>query len=255
MPSPSPRGYTSFPSSADLFYLCTTSSTSEEELNIHYAPPSKSSMKIGVLVFGNDQIQMMDLAVVDLLAKIGRNGLSRLNAPTAAQDEAVDELDIRYVNESGEGSFAITSGARMPVTNSFGDAPQFDIVVIPGSFSASELPVSAIAFLTSQSSNPEMIAIFCVSSGILRLAQSGILNHKRATGPPSLIRTLRQRFPNTIWETMPWARHDHLWSSTSAISALDMVAAWMREYFWDRQEALQYSLTAAGIAPLDDDDE
>jgi hypothetical protein len=116
MPSPSSRGYTSFPSSADLFYFCTTSSTSEEDLNIHYAPPSRSSLKVGVLIFGNDQIQMMDLAVVDLLAKIGRNSLSRLDAPAAAQDEAVDELDIRYVNESGEGSFAITSGARMPVT-------------------------------------------------------------------------------------------------------------------------------------------
>ena len=116
MPSPTPRGYTTFPSSADLFYFCTTSSTSEEDLNIHYAPPSKSSLKIGVLILGNDQIQLMDLAVIDLLAKIGRSRISRLNAPDMACDEAVDELDIRYVNESGEGSFAITSGARMPVT-------------------------------------------------------------------------------------------------------------------------------------------
>lgn len=147
-------------------------------------------------------------------------------------------------------------GPRLTIAqNSFADAPQFDILVIPGSFSASELPVSATTFLTSQSSNPGMTAIFCVSSGILRLVQSGILFQKRATGPPSLIRTLRQRYPDTVWQNMPWTRHDYLWSSTSAISALDMVAAWMREYFWDRQEALQYSLTAAGIAPLEDDDE
>jgi len=111
-----PRGYTSFPSSADLFYFCTTSSTSEEELNLHYAPPSKSSLKIGVIVLGNDQVQLLDLAVVDLLAKIGRTRMGGLNAPSTTLDEAVDELDVRYVSESGEGSFPITSGARMPVT-------------------------------------------------------------------------------------------------------------------------------------------
>src|SRR5262245_14451205 len=57
-----PRGYTTFPTSADLFYFCTTSSTSEEDLNLHYAPPSKSSLKIGVLVLGQDQVQLLDLA-------------------------------------------------------------------------------------------------------------------------------------------------------------------------------------------------
>lgn len=111
-----PRGYTTFPSSADLFYFCTTSSTSEEDLNIHYAPPSKSSLRIGVLVLGQDPVQLLDLAVVDLLAKIGRSRIGRLNAPASTLEEAVDEVDIRYVSESGEGSFAITSGARMPVT-------------------------------------------------------------------------------------------------------------------------------------------
>lgn len=70
-----------------------------------------------------------------------------------------------------------------------------------------------------------------------------------------MLRTLRQRYPDTIWQDMAWTRDARLWSSTSAISALDMVAAWMREYFWDRRAAVQCALTAAGIAPLDDDDE
>ena len=115
MPS-TPQAYTHFPSQADLFYFCTTSSTSEEDLNIHYAPPSKPSLKIGVLVLGPEQIQLLDLAVVDLLAMIGRNRISKLNDSDSAQDEAVEEIDIRYVSESGEGSFSVTSGARKPVT-------------------------------------------------------------------------------------------------------------------------------------------
>lgn len=115
MPSP-PRGYTTFPSDADLFYFCTTSSTSAEDLGINYAPPSQSSLRVGVVILGQDQVQLTDLAAVDLLSTLSRSRISRLNAPASVLDEAVDEVDIRYVSVTGEGSFPVTSGARMPVT-------------------------------------------------------------------------------------------------------------------------------------------
>lgn len=113
---PSPTGYTTFPSDADLFYFCTTSSTSAEDLGIHYAPPSQSSLRVGVVILGQDQIQIMDLAAVDLLSTLSRSRIDRLNAPSSTLDEAIDEVDIRYVSVTGEGSFPVTSGARMPVT-------------------------------------------------------------------------------------------------------------------------------------------
>jgi hypothetical protein len=112
---PSLRNFNaSFPSHEDLFYFCTTSSTSQEDLNIHYIPPSRSSLLIGVIILGQDPIQLIDLAALDLLAMIGR---TRLHTATATVlDEAVDELDIRYVSVTGEGSFPVTAGTRMPVT-------------------------------------------------------------------------------------------------------------------------------------------
>lgn len=116
MPSPSGNYNTSFPSDADLFYFCTTSSTSAEDLDIKYSPPSKPSLKVGVVILSQNQTQLADLAALDVLAMIGRNRISKLNATTAAMDEAVDEVDIRYITSSGEGSFPITSGGRIPVT-------------------------------------------------------------------------------------------------------------------------------------------
>jgi len=115
MPSP-PRGYTTFPSDADLFYFCTTSSTSAEDLGIGYAPPSQSSLRVGVVILGQDQIQLSDLAAVDLLSTLSRSRIDKLNSLPSTIDEAVDEVDIRYVSVTGEGSFPVTSGARMPVT-------------------------------------------------------------------------------------------------------------------------------------------
>lgn len=91
-----------------------------------------------------------------------------------------------------------------------------------------------------------------IASGILTLVQSGFLHQKRATGPSLLLPTLRQRFPETTWQDTPWHRQDSLWTSRSAVSAIDMIAAWMREYFWDRSEVVECGLSAAGITPLDE---
>jgi hypothetical protein len=113
---PSPSSSVSFPSQADLFYYCTTSSTSEENLNLHYAAPSRSSLRVGVIIFGHTQVQLLDLAALDLLAMIGKNRLCKVNPTAAAMDQAVDEIDIRYVSLTGEGSFPVTAGSRMPVT-------------------------------------------------------------------------------------------------------------------------------------------
>lgn len=116
MPSP-PRSFsTAFPSDADLFYSCTTSSTSTEDVNIHYALPSRSSLKIGVLILSQNQTQLIDLATLDLLAMMGKSRISSMDPPAAALEEAVDEIDIRYVTASGEGSFPVTSGGRIPTT-------------------------------------------------------------------------------------------------------------------------------------------
>jgi transcriptional regulator GlxA family with amidase domain len=136
--------------------------------------------------------------------------------------------------------------------NSFENAPQFDVLVIPGSFSSEELPVSASTFLTTQTAHSDAIAVLSVSSGILTLAQTGLLHEKKATGPPSLLPNLRQRFPETNWQDTPWVHHDNVWSSSSAVTAIDMFATWMRQYFWDRSEALETALLAAGIPRLEE---
>ncbi|KAH4927992.1 hypothetical protein HBI70_069960 [Parastagonospora nodorum] len=250
---PSPRSYnTSFPSAEALFYSCTTSSTSAEDLDMHYIPPSKSSLRIGVIILSQDQTQMVDFAALDLLTMVGRNRLNKLNASPAALEDSLDEIDVRYVTASGEGSFPVSSGGRIPVTNSFQNAPQFDILLIPGSFSTTPLPPSATLFLNCQCARPNLIAIISIVSGILHLAQTGICNERRAAAPRSLLPALKHRFPEISWRSTPWERHDKLWSSNSAVSALDMMRTFMREYFWDRSAAVECALDAVGIGKLDE---
>jgi transcriptional regulator GlxA family with amidase domain len=136
--------------------------------------------------------------------------------------------------------------------NSFENAPQFDVLYVPGSFSTTDLTAPAISFLTSQCSAPNFVAVFSIVSGILHLAQTGILHKRRAAAPRTLLPTLKQRYPETSWRSTPWERHEKFWSSNSAVSALDMMRSFMREYFWDRSEAVECALNAAGIGSLDE---
>lgn len=138
--------------------------------------------------------------------------------------------------------------------NSFANAPQFDVLIIPGSFSTKELSEAATSFLAAQCSSPDLHAVFSISSGILHLTQTGLLWKRRASAPRSLIPALQLRYPETLWQSKAWNRHEKFWTSSSAVSALDMIASWMREFFWDRHEAVECALSAAGIGSLDDFD-
>lgn len=138
--------------------------------------------------------------------------------------------------------------------NSFANAPQFDVLIFPGSFSTRELSEATTSFVAAQCSSPDLHAVFSVSSGILHLTQTGLLWKRRASAPRSLIPALQQRYPDTLWQTKAWNRHENIWTSSTALSALDMIAAWMREFFWDRHEAVECALLAAGIGSLDDFD-
>ena len=112
--------------------------------------------------------------------------------------------------------------------------------------------MAATSFLTTQYSNPNFLAMMSVASGILHLVQTGILHKTRAAAPLCLLSTLQQNYPETSWQQSPWAQQGKIWSSSSAVSALDMVATWIHEHFWDRSEAVEYALAGVGVRPTSD---
>lgn len=92
------------------------------------------------------------------------------------------------------------------------------------------------------------IAVFSIASGILPLIQAGVLQGKKATGPRFLLPALQRRFPGTSWQETQWARHENIWTSSSPVAAIDMLATWIRQYFWDRREVVECALRAAGVS-------
>ncbi|OCL07669.1 hypothetical protein AOQ84DRAFT_222650 [Glonium stellatum] len=85
-----------------------------------------------------------------------------------------------------------------------------------------------------------------VCAGVLPLAQAGLLRNKSAAAPPPLLPSLRHGFPDTAWEEARWVCDAGVWSCGVVVGGVEMMAAWMREYFWDRGEAVEWVLRAAG---------
>ena len=113
--TPSPQSYPHLPSQADLFYLCTTLSTSDTDLNTQLGPPSAPRLKVGVLILDHNDTQLLDLAPIDMLDMLNEERAERLHAPVAALRQTI-RLDVHFVTEKGEETLPVTSGATITDT-------------------------------------------------------------------------------------------------------------------------------------------
>lgn len=114
----------------------------------------------------------------------------------------------------------------------------------PPNFVASE---AVGAFIRAQAEHAT--AVLSVCTGIMPLAQSGVLKGKTATGPLPLIPTaLRHGFPDTKWEDeRRWTRDGNVWTSGGITNGLDMMAGFMRTYYGDRPQLVELVLGAANV--------
>jgi hypothetical protein len=86
-----------------------------------------------------------------------------------------------------------------------------------------------------------------ICTGVNMLASSGALAGHNATAPYILYPLLEKKFPQVKWNWTRWvkAADGKLWTSGSIGNGLDMVSAFMRDYFWDRPELVEFVLTGA----------
>jgi hypothetical protein len=86
-----------------------------------------------------------------------------------------------------------------------------------------------------------------ICTGVNILASSGALAGHNATAPYILYPLLEKRYPQVKWNWTRWVRaaDGKIWTSGSIGNGMDMAAAFMREYFWDRAELVEFVLNGA----------
>ncbi|HTJ93576.1 MAG TPA: GlxA family transcriptional regulator [Pararobbsia sp.] len=162
--------------------------------------------RIGLVIFPGFQI--LDLVAVTVFEVAN----STLDAPA---------YDVRLLSEHG-GQVTSSSGVRVD-SEGFGD-DAYDTMIVTGALDIPRASEGLLAFLRQASVRSQRTASIC--TGAFILAESGLLDGRRATTHWRDARTLQQRFPKIkVEEDKIFVVDETIWSSAGMTSCIDLCLA------------------------------
>ena len=75
-------------------------------------PPSKSSLKVGMVFLAKEGTEYLDTGGIDLLGMISPEYLKLVGAPKDIQAQAI-KMDIKYISEKAPESMPLTGNAKI----------------------------------------------------------------------------------------------------------------------------------------------
>lgn len=150
---------------------------------------------VGMLVF--DQVDAFDyVGPSEILSVTRYNEQDVHNMIFGSAGEQQKPFLVYTVSETG-GMVTASNGLRIMTDYSIENAPQFDIVLIPGGFQPVIRKLIAnkkmIQWITDQMKTVELMTSVC--TGTFALAQAGLLNDKKATTNRKALDSLQKYFP------------------------------------------------------------
>jgi len=97
----------------------------------------------------------------------------------------------------------------------------------------------------------EAAAFITICGGIQAALEAGVLQGKSATGPRALLPMAQELSPNTEWLEKRWHRDGKLWTSGALLNGLDLMYAFVNEY-WGGEGTLIEFLLRLGHCPVRD---
>ena len=182
---------------------------------------SKPTIRIGVLLI--DVVQLLDLSSVDVLTILSESYVSTLaHFPEPLKAGAVP-MEVLYISQAGPNTLHdCTANIGLRVDASISDkicAPAkqggkktLDILLIPGPDPFKYKPNDALnAFIKGHLDSGTDVLSVC--TGIYPTGYAGVLKGRRVTGPRGLMRELKKKFPEAVWEEKRWTSDGNLWTS------------------------------------------
>jgi transcriptional regulator GlxA family with amidase domain len=186
-------------------------------------------LHIGVLI--PEEVQLLDLAAVDLFSMLSSDYLKRCHLPEAIYQMGIPEVKIFYIAEMTAGAQQdTTAGAKIRITHSLDDEDvqpgKLDIILIPGPFPPPTTTEKFKHFVQAhfehgnQSSStvttgnaPKKTEFLVVCTGSFVAGNCGILDGKNATGPRFALEDLNSLFPKAKWDgSRRWVRDGNVWT-------------------------------------------
>jgi transcriptional regulator GlxA family with amidase domain len=183
-------------------------------------------LRIGVLI--PEEVQLLDLATVDLLSMLSKDYLTRAKLPAPLINLGVAEVKIHYIAESKTEPHQTTTAGAIQLTHSIDDKEvqpgELDIIHIPGPFLPPTISDKFKAFVQAHrdyrfapdKSNKEgrKVDFLVVCTGIFVAGICGILDGKQVTGPRMALFDLQLMFPTaSSWDwDRRWKHDGNVWT-------------------------------------------
>lgn len=169
-------------------------------------------MRFGILIF--DEVEVLDCC--------GPFEVFSVAARLRAREEADGPITVTLVSAYPERTtVAARGGMRITADATIADAPDFEVLVVPGGVTARvEQDTAVTGWIASRASTP---TIASVCTGAFLLAQSGILTEGAVTTHWEDQADLAERFPQLIVIHGPrWVQQGRLYTSAGISAGLDL---------------------------------
>lgn len=131
------------------------------------------------------------------------------------------------------------------------DCPQIDYLLFGGPLPSYKLSDEMKTFIHERVAKNEIKTIFTTCTGAAVLAQTGLLDGKRATVNLGFIDTARKMYPTVNWVEKShkenWVIDGNIWTANGACTGMDMFAHWLIKECGD--ELAKFQFEALGYAP------
>jgi transcriptional regulator GlxA family with amidase domain len=111
------------------------------------------------------------------------------------------------------------------------DCPPLDYLLLGGPMPDYKMPDEMIAFIKDRVAKKEIKTIFTTCTGSLVLAQTGLLDGKRAAVNHSAITLAEKFYPAVNWvkrsDKLNWVVDGNIWTASTAVTGMDMFAHWL----------------------------
>lgn len=185
---------------------------------------SNTPIRIGVFIPG--EVQLLDLACVDIFHMMSKEYLSVLpNFPKHIIDIA-PSVQIFYITSTETKQMVpLTANMTIRATHYITDAEVqpglLDIVLVPGPEPSASWDKPVLEFLRAHSESTTT-DVLSVCTGILLCGAASLLDGRTASGPRGLKDTIQKRHPTVklVGEKYRWIQDGNFWSSGEFSSLL-----------------------------------
>ncbi|KAI8801111.1 ThiJ/PfpI domain-containing protein, partial [Cladochytrium replicatum] len=153
-----------------------------------------------------------------------------LHAASLSDDQVQFYFVASNISEPIESFSRLATIATVSVSN----APQFDIILVPGGAGAvrASNDNTLLAFLRTQAAGAKFVASICTGSGIL--ANAGLLKNRRATSNKAAFGIMSQYGSNVKYvRSARFIEDGNIWSASGVTAGVDMAFEITRRAFSD----------------------